>query len=57
MQDGYAPYAPAEYLNESGAFGQGFNLHHIEPIATGGPVYDLSNIQIVSPKIHYNTHY
>lgn len=57
MQDGYAPLAPRQYLNESGAFGKSFNLHHIDPVANGGAVYDLSNLQIVSPKAHYDIHY
>jgi len=57
MQDGYAPLVPPQYLNESGAFGKSFNLHHIDPIGNGGPVYDLSNLHIVSPKVHYGIHY
>ncbi|MHB1059895.1 MAG: CHC2 zinc finger domain-containing protein [Rhodanobacter sp.] len=57
MQNGFAPFAPSEYLNESGAFGQSFNIHHFEPISEGGLVYDLSNLRIVSPKIHYGIHY
>lgn len=56
-QDGYAPFAPPEYLNESGAFGDSFNLHHDVPIEAGGGVYDLSNLPIVSPKVHYQIHY
>jgi hypothetical protein len=57
MQNGFAPFAPSEFLNDSGAFGQSFNLHHFEPISEGGSVYDLSNLQIVSPKVHYDIHY
>jgi hypothetical protein len=57
MQDGYAPLSPPQYLNESGAFGKGFNLHHVDPVGNGGAVYDLSNLQIVSPKVHYDIHY
>ena len=57
MKGGNAPFAPTEYLTESGAFGDRFNIHHVEPIAWGGGVYDLSNLQIVSPKVHYNIHY
>ena len=57
MQDGFAPFAPAEYLNETGAFGRSFNIHHIDPISNGGSVYDLSNLQLVSPKAHYIIHY
>lgn len=57
MQNGFAPFAPSEYLNESGAFGQSFNLHHEVPISEGGSVYDLSNLQIVSPRTHNDIHY
>jgi len=57
MRDEYAPLAPPQYLNESGAFGKRFNLHHVDPIGNGGAVYDLSNLQIVSPKVHYDIHY
>jgi YD repeat-containing protein len=57
MKNGLSPFAPTEFLNESGAFGQSFNLHHIESISNGGAVYDLSNLQIVSPLIHYGIHY
>ncbi|WP_157215363.1 LysM peptidoglycan-binding domain-containing protein [Flavisphingomonas formosensis] len=57
MNAGNAPFAPSEYLADSGAFGERFNLHHIDPIANGGPVYDLSNLRIVSPKVHYSIHY
>jgi len=57
MLDGYAPIAPPQYWNESGAFGKTFNLHHTNPVGSGGAVYDLSNLQIVSPALHYNIHY
>lgn len=52
MQDGYAPISPPEYVNESGAFSNSFNIHHATPIESGGAAYDLSNLQIVSPKVH-----
>lgn len=55
MESGYAPFAPRALQNE--AFGLRFNLHHVRSIGTGGPVYDLSNIRIVSPKTHYGLHY
>jgi YD repeat-containing protein len=57
MRNGLAPFAPPAFLNESGAFGQSFNLHHIQPISAGGAVYDLSNLRIVSPVVHYGIHY
>ena len=34
-----------------------FHLHHDIPIELGGAVYDLSNIRIVSPKVHLELHY
>lgn len=56
MREGNAPFAPIDYqLNASDA-GMRFNLHHVEPVASGGLVYDLSNIQIVSPKVHFGIH-
>ena len=57
MADGLSPSAPSQYLAESGAFGDTFNLHHIEAIENGGAVYDLSNLHIVSPKVHFEIHY
>lgn len=57
MREGNAPFAPVAYqtTNSSGA-GLRFNLHHVEPVAMGGAVYDLSNIRIVSPKVHFGLH-
>ena len=55
MESGYAPFAPLAFQNE--AFGLRFNLHHVRTVGSGGPVYDLSNIRIVSPKSHYGLHY
>jgi hypothetical protein len=57
LNGGRAPFAPAEHLAEGGAFGERFNLHHHDPIFNGGPVYDLSNLRIVSPKLHSEIHY
>lgn len=57
MNDGLSPSAPTSYLNETGAFGDTFNIHHANPIENGGLVYNFSNLQIVSPKIHYDIHY
>jgi len=57
MNDGLSPSAPTNYLTESGAFGDSFNIHHAIPIENGGAVYDLSNLRIVSPKIHFDIHY
>jgi hypothetical protein len=57
MNDGLAPSAPTDWLNETGAFGDSFNIHHADPIEFGGAVYDLSNLRIVSPKVHFDIHY
>lgn len=57
LKAGNAPFAPGGYLADSGAFGERFNLHHVDQISNGGAVYDLSNIQIASPKVHFNIHY
>jgi|GEM_PF-4253203 len=57
MNDGLAASAPADWLTETGAFGDSFNIHHANPIEFGGAVYDLSNLQIVSPKVHFDIHY
>ena len=57
LKAGNAPFAPSEFLADTGAFGERFNLHHVDPIVNGGPVYDLSNLQIVSPKAHFNIHF
>jgi hypothetical protein len=55
MLEGNAPFAPPAYQNAQ--FGGRFNLHHVEPIGSGGAVYDLSNLSIVSPRIHTEIHY
>ena len=30
-----------------------YHLHHVKPIAEGGAVYDLDNIRVVTPRLHY----
>ena len=55
MGIGNAPFAPRAFQNDQ--FGGRFNLHHVDPIANGGAVYDLSNIRIVSPTGHSGIHY
>lgn len=56
MAEGTAPFAPRAYQTNASDAGMRFNLHHIETVASGGPVYDLSNLRIVSPKVHYGLH-
>lgn len=55
MSIGNAPFAPRAFQNSQ--FGGRFNLHHVDPIGTGGAVYDLSNLRIVSPRVHTEIHY
>ena len=55
MVAGFAPFAPPAFQNVQ--FGTRFNLHHESWIVNGGAVYDLSNIRIVSPKMHSSIHY
>ncbi len=57
MAEGYAPFAPQAFQIGDYTAGQVYGLHHIEFIENGGSVYDLSNLQIVSPKVHYDIHY
>jgi hypothetical protein len=57
IEAGNAPFAPTEFQADQSQSGLRFNLHHVEPIEAGGDVYDLSNLQIVSPRIHDDIHY
>jgi RHS repeat-associated protein len=52
MQKGLAPFAS----DTQASGGQTtYILHHITPIYTGGSVYDLDNIMIVTPLFHNST--
>ena len=53
---GNAPFVPAAFQTSASDVGMRFHLHHEELIANGGAVYDLSNLRIVSPKIHNEIH-
>jgi hypothetical protein len=33
-----------------------FELHHVNPIALGGEVYEISNVSVVTPKSHIGIH-
>jgi len=54
---GNAPFVPPAFQTNASNAGMRFNLHHVDPISDGGAVYDLSNLRIVSPRIHYGIHY
>jgi len=56
MSAGNAPFAPRAFQSHDGANGMRFNLHHDNPIEKGGPVYDMSNIYVVSPLVHDTIH-
>jgi hypothetical protein len=56
MEGGFSPFAPTAYHINGSDAGMRFNLHHIQAIENGGAVYDLSNLQIVSPKVHLGLH-
>jgi hypothetical protein len=53
MKDGRAPRA-----REIDIVGKrsSFELHHVNPIALGGEVYNISNISVVTPKSHIGIH-
>jgi hypothetical protein len=44
--------APITLLEQSVGKRVTYELHHKTPISQGGAVYDLSNIQIVTPRFH-----
>jgi RHS repeat-associated protein len=56
MRANYAPFAPRAFQISEADAGMRFNLHHITAIENGGSVYDLSNLQIVSPLVHAGLH-
>jgi hypothetical protein len=50
MSKGFAPDAPqSQWL---GVKRTSYELHHKTPISQGGAVYDLYNIEIVTPRFH-----
>jgi len=49
MQCGLAPRAdPSQWVGGL----KNYVLHHVQPIHGGGPVFDLDNLRIVSPRLH-----
>jgi hypothetical protein len=57
MANGEAPFAPAEFQSSAAQGGMRFNIHHRQAVEDGGPVYDMSNMVIVSPNSHSYIHY
>ena len=54
MRDrGYAPKTPSAQQHKSQI---SFILHHVQPIAADGGVYDMDNIRIVTPAAHQKIH-
>ena len=53
MKQGYAPLVPE--TQGSGAR-QVFEIHHVEFISSGGAVYDVDNLMIMTPKSHIKLH-
>ncbi|MBW3507011.1 S-type pyocin domain-containing protein [Pseudomonas sp. NKUCC02_KPG] len=53
MREGYAPNA-----RERDTVGKRntFELHHVERITDGGPVYDVDNLRVNTPKNHIENH-
>ncbi|WP_338137100.1 HNH endonuclease signature motif containing protein [Yersinia bercovieri] len=53
MKNGYAPF-----VNKSDKVGKRvkIELHHKKPISQGGDVYDIDNINAVTPKRHIGIH-
>jgi hypothetical protein len=53
MRAGNAPFAPS-----GGQVGgrQVFELHHDTPLSSGGFLYDMRNIRVVTPKAHIDIH-
>lgn len=54
MAAGGAPFVVQEERWGRSAGGR-FILHHILPIEHGGGVYDMSNLLVTSPRLHFGT--
>jgi len=53
MVNGYSPYAtPSEQVGGR----EKFELHHVKYLEDNGPVYDIDNIRILTPKRHIEIH-
>jgi hypothetical protein len=48
--------SPSAHPTEQVGKRQKFEIHHIQPISEGGSVYDLDNLQVLTPRQHIETH-
>ncbi|WP_170826381.1 S-type pyocin domain-containing protein [Pseudomonas syringae] len=53
LKKGYAPVTTA--LGQAGKR-MSFELHHVDRVADGGPIYDVDNIRVTTPKNHIDIH-
>lgn len=53
LKKGYAPVSlPFNHVGKR----MSFELHHVDRIADGGPVYDIENIRVTTPRNHIDLH-
>ena len=52
MQQGRAPFARLTQQTGAAPSQMRYNLHHLKAIANGGPLYDLDNIVVLTPRFH-----
>lgn len=57
MAAGKAPFAHKLQKTGKGWAQKVMNIHHRKPIESGGGVYDLDNLAIVSPRYHLGMHH
>ncbi|ELF6841729.1 S-type pyocin domain-containing protein [Salmonella enterica] len=53
LKNGYSPFTPK--LERVGGR-ERFELHHVIRVIDGGPVYDIDNLRVVTPKQHIEIH-
>lgn len=53
MRNGVAPYAPE---NQWVGRRMKIEIHHKHEIASGGAVYDLDNLLLMTPRVHIDHH-
>ncbi|WP_312951902.1 type VI secretion system tube protein TssD [Superficieibacter sp.] len=58
LKQSHAPYTPEEgYYHGPNEIVRKFQIHHVIEIKHGGPVYDIDNLRIVTPRLHDEIHY